>query len=263
MIRYIDIMKLYYIFTFFTGLCVGSFVNVLLFRLDKKSGIINGRSECQKCLKQLNWYDLIPVISFLYLRGKCRYCKSSISIIYPITEFVTASVLTLYFLVNGFYLGWSLIFLLVILILLVSLVFFDVLYLILPDKVVFTLIGVAVFYGLFLRFPELNNLLLSGFLFGLAFAILYIASKGAWMGFGDVKLVLAIGLILGYPLGFFVIIISIWTAALLGIVLIIFNRANLKTALPFGSFLSVMTIIFIIFQDVIYKKANVILQLFY
>ena len=253
---------LLYFLIFFIGLCLGSFLNVLLVRLDKKEGIITGRSECPKCLQQLKWYDLIPLISYIILRGKCRYCRSVISPIYPITELVTALVVTLYFWSSGFYLGPSDIFAVFVLVSMIALLFFDALYLILPDKIVFMLSGTALIYGIFFKKPELINLLVSGFLFGSFFAILYIVSRGKWMGFGDVKLAFAIGLILGYPLGFFAIILAIWTAALVGVVMIVLKKASLKTALPFGSFMAGSTIIFIIFKNVIETKFSFVSNFF-
>ena len=115
----------------------------------------------------------------------------------------------------------------------------------------------ALLYDIFFRFTQLSSLLLSGFLFSLGFAIIYLVSQGRAMGFGDVKLVLAIGLILGYPLGFFSVIMAIWIAALWGVVLMASKRANLKTALPFGSFLSVAAIVFIIFSKSIEENITI------
>jgi len=253
---------LFYSLIFVLGLCFGSFLNVLLYRLDRKEGIMTGRSECTKCLKRLEWYDLIPLVSYLILKGKCRYCRSAISFIYPTTELITALVTTLYFWSNGFFFVPSAIFFVFVLVLMVALMFFDALYLILPDKIVFTLGGTALFYNIFFREPELINLLVSGFLFGLAFAILYVVSRGRWMGFGDVKLAFVIGLILGYPFGFFAIIVAIWTAAFTGVIMMALKRANLKTALPFGSFMAGSTIIFIIFKNVIEEKFTFINSFF-
>ena len=128
-----------------------------------------GRSECFKCLKQLMWYDLIPLVSYAILRGRCRYCRSHISFVYPITELITALVITIYFGVNGFYFEPSSIFAIFVLVLMIALAFFDALYLILPDKIVFMLGGGALIYNIFLRRPDLINLAISGFMFGSAF----------------------------------------------------------------------------------------------
>ena len=255
-------MIFYYSTVFIVGLCIGSFLNVIVFRLDRKTGILMGRSECSSCSGQLKWYDLIPLISYVYLRGNCRYCKAEISAIYPLVELTTGLAVFSYFWVNGLMFGSSDIFSLVFISLFLLLIFFDALYFILPDKIVFTAIGAALFYDVIFRRPDLYNLLLSGFLSSLAFAIIYLASRGEWMGFGDVKLVFAIGLVLGYPLGIFAMVVAVWTAALWGIILLLLKKANRKTALPFGSFLSAATIVFIIFENVIEEKINVIWQLF-
>jgi prepilin signal peptidase PulO-like enzyme (type II secretory pathway) len=165
-------------------------------------------------------------------------------------ELITAGVVVSYFWLNGFN-GLADIYYLAAAVLFVSLVFFDLRYLILPDKIVFTIGGLAILYDVFFRYDELWNLLLSGVLFAFGFAIIYLGSRGRAMGFGDVKLAFVIGLVLGYPAGFFSIILSIWVAALWGIILILSNKATMKTALPFGSFLSASAVIFIIFKNLI------------
>ena len=192
-----------------------------------------------------------------FLVGKCRYCKSRISPVYPMIELVMALVVTLYFWVNGFIWGQVVVYHLTLLVLLVSLIFFDLLYFILPDKITFSLAGLVLFYDIFFRRLELTTLFLTGFLLALGFGIIYLVSRGRLMGFGDVKLVFVVGLILGYPLGLFTVIMAIWSAALLGLGLILLQRATLKTALPFGSFLSAATIIFIIFGNTIEEKINI------
>ncbi len=247
-------MILAYIFIGLLGLSLGSFMSVIVFRLDRKEGILTGRSECPKCHKQLAWYDLVPVLSYLILRGKCRYCGSKISIIYPMVELTTAVIMVSYFWVNGFNLGLSGVYYSALIFMLAALIFFDILYLILPDKIVFSLAGLSLLYDIFFRSTELISLLVSGFLFTLAFAIIYIVYNGKAMGFGDVKLALAIGFILGYPMGFFAVVLAIWSAALWGIGMMVLKKATLKTALPFGSFLSATTIFFIIFEKVIHEK---------
>lgn len=247
----------YYLFVLIIGLCIGSFLNVVLLRLDRKEGIMTGRSECPHCSHQLNWKDLVPLFSYLFLRGSCRYCRAEISSIYPAVELITATVILIFFMVAGPAIQIGTFYYLVVIVLFLLLAFFDAMYLILPDKITFFLIVFAFLFNMVFGGSELLNVLLSGFIFGLAFAIIYLVSHGQWMGFGDVKLVIAIGLVLGYPLGFFSIISAIWIAAIWGLVLMASGKANLKTALPFGSFLSATTILFIIFKDVIIEKINI------
>jgi len=220
-----------------------------------------GRSECPNCSHQLQWYDLAPLISYLYLKGVCRYCKKEITIIYPIVELTVGLAFFSYFWANGFAIDAGHIFYLATIALLLLLIFFDALYLILPDKLIFSIIGLSAVNAI-ARKLELPNLFLSGFLLGLGFGIIYLVSRGEWMGFGDVKLAFAIGFLLGYPLGLLAIIIAVWTAALWGIVLLLFKKATRKTALPFGSFLSLATIIFIIFKNAIEEKINIFWNFF-
>ena len=254
-----------YLSVFFVGLAgliLGSFLSVLVSRLDKKEGIIAGRSECPHCFHKLAWYDLIPLFSFIFLGGRCRYCKSSVSSFYPLIEITTAMVLIAYFLVNGLAFNLAAYYHVALLVLLVSLIFFDALYLLLPDKVLFTIGGITFVYGIFFKLEEISHLFIFGLLFALGFAIIYLVSRGKAMGFGDVKLAFVIGLILGYPLGFLAIILAIWAGALWGIGLMLFGKATPKTALPFGSFLSATTIIFIIFSNDVQEKINTIQYLF-
>lgn len=267
------------LFVFLTGLCVGSFLNVLIFRLDKpgsesssaksaqpsrtsttrkKAGILTGRSECPKCDKQLKWYDLFPVASYISLSGKCRYCKTSISIVYPLVELLTAfSFFAFYlsFINHPLSLTMALFYLLIISVF-IAVIFFDYLYFLIPDKIILPLIVITILFNYFLRQPEFVTLLLSALFLGGIFAIIHIASRGEWLGLGDAKLLFLIGLVLGHPLGFLSMVFSIWLAALVGIGLMISGKANRKTALPFGSFLAGISILIIIFQNEIQKITN-------
>ncbi|MDP2696003.1 MAG: prepilin peptidase, partial [bacterium] len=127
------------------GLIYGSFLNVLLWRLPEGNGI-GGRSHCRACHHQLTWYDLIPVLSFIILRGRCRYCHASIHIRYPVVETSTAIVLVLFFALRQPPLGLESIITVFALLVLVSLLFFDLFYLILPDVILLPTIVVFAVY---------------------------------------------------------------------------------------------------------------------
>lgn len=238
---------------FILGLILGSFLNVLLFRLDREGGIIWGRSKCPKCKSQLNWRDMIPLLSFILLKRKCRYCKERISFIYPIVELLTGLIFALFYIQLGFPFNISNIFQLILIYFLIAILFFDYIYYLIPDKIVLPLALSSLVLAVIVRRPELINLLISGLIFGGFFAILYIISKGRWIGLGDAKLSLLIGLSFGYPDSFLVIVGSIWTAALLGLILIVFKKASFKSELPFGSFLAAYSILLIIYQYEIQK----------
>lgn len=236
-----------YFLILFLGLCFGSFLSVIVFRLDNKGGIMFGRSECPGCLTRLKWYDLIPLVSFFYLGGKCRYCKKKVSIIYPIMELATAGAFVSYSFFNGFF-YLSNFYELAVIFVLLALLFSDYIFYILPDKLIIAGLLMSITYILFFNFSVIANGLITGLALSSFFATLYIISRGVWLGFGDVKLAFLIGFILGYPLGLWSIIISVWAGALWGIGLIIVNRANLKTSLPFGSFMAGVAILFIILK---------------
>lgn len=239
----------YYVLIFAIGLCVGSFLNVLLFRLNKKKGMMFGRSECPHCLHKLAWHDLAPIISFLILAGKCRYCRKKISLIYPIVETTTGLVFLLFSIKFGLEFSPSFLIQLAILSLFIFLAFFDYLYMLIPDKILIILFALAFIYNFAIEKSGLTNSFLTGLAMASVFVIMYLVSRGKWMGLGDAKLIFLIGFLFGYPLGLLAITASIWFAAFFGIALVALKKANLKTALPLGTFLSIVSILFIIFQN--------------
>ena len=178
-------MILVLIFAFIFGTIYGSFLNVLLWRLPEGKGI-GGRSHCRDCHHQLAWSDLIPIVSFIILRGKCRYCHTKIHIRYPLVELTTGLVLGLFFVVRAPTLNLETVIAIFGLLTLVSLFFFDLFYLILPDVLIFPAIGLYALYDLTkLAQPLpyfLTALLSAGF-----FAILYAVSRGKSLGFGRLR----------------------------------------------------------------------------
>ena len=189
------------------GLVFGSFVNAAVWRLKNKKDLLMGRSECTRCHHQLAWYDLVPVFSWLQLKGKCRYCHRSISSQYPLVELGVAAyfVASLAFWPYGF-VGTVplLMFALWLLsgVLLAILFVYDLRWMILPNKVTYPLIGLgiamAILHGL--QAASLGEFavdlfgslaILSGF-----YLMLHLVSNGRWVGFGDVKLGAALALLL-------------------------------------------------------------------
>jgi len=231
---------MFFFIIFLFGLAIGSFLNVVICRLETKESILVSRSYCPKCKKSLKWFELIPIFSFLIQKGKCRYCGKKISIQYPLVELVTGLLFILIF--NQFFPNYlNLIYYLIIFSLLLVIFVYDLKHYIIPDKIVYPAIIIAgIFNFQFSIFNEfsifklsiLSALGASGF-----FLSLVLISKGKWMGLGDVKLAFLMGLILGWPNIFIALFLSFAFGAIIGLILIAFKKKGLKSEIPFGPFL--------------------------
>lgn len=240
------------IFIFLVGLAIGSFLNVVINRLEKEENIVSKRSYCPHCQAKLKWFELIPVFSFIIQKGLCRTCKNRISIQYPLVEIATG---LLFFLVYSYFSdqNWPVIsyWLFVISVLIVIFVY-DFKYYLIPDKIIYPAILVSLgfwIWNLFrisdLGFRILENaqelgLSLLGALF---FLLLVLISKEEWMGMGDVKLGVLMGLVLGWPNILAALYVGFLTGALVGLILILLKKADFKSHLPFGPFLVLGTFI--------------------
>lgn len=224
------------------GLVVGSFLNVVIFRYNTGESVVGGRSRCLSCAKELHWYELVPVFSWLAQRGRCRGCFSPLSPQYVLVEISTALLFAL-----TWSLGLSLILTLgswISIALLIVIAAYDIRHTIIPDGPVFMLMFLGLLRILFIAaFPTWD--LFTGLFWPLGFFLIWHASKGEWMGFGDVKLALAIGWLLPYPFNVVSVMFAFWTGALWGIGGMLFGkllrspRAHYKLAsqIPFGPFL--------------------------
>lgn len=238
-----------YAYLFLIGLAAGSFVNVLIYRLPRREAILWGRSCCPHCRRVIKWFDLIPIVSFFLLGGKCRHCRQSISWRYPLVELYSGIVFVLAWRAIGQLSQAGLIdFLFFIFLIETFLVLFwtDLLHLILPDAVMIWATIVVVGYG-FLEKLDLGRIsfqilslghLLSVLLFASVFGFVWFVSKGKWLGLGDVKLVGLIGLIFGFVGGSFVLYSAVIIGGLTGLLLFLARWADGKTKLPLGSFIS-------------------------
>lgn len=229
------------------GLCVGSFLNVLIDRLPKNQSVIYGRSHCDFCKKTLRWYELVPVLSFIVQRGRCRRCRKKLSLQYPIVELVTGIGFTLLY----FYFSDSLIHVFAYSLIFSSLLVIfvaDLKYQIIPDSMI--IVGVI---GVLLQGQAFDASLgpalwLSAFGAAALFLLLYVFTRGRGMGLGDVKLAVLLGLLLGYP----GIIISLYAAFLtgagVGVILMVGKYKTWKSRVAFGPFLILGTVITIVWK---------------
>lgn len=226
---------LYLVLFFIFSLILGSFLNVVIYRYNTGLSIAKGRSRCFSCGRNLDAKDLVPVFSYVFYRGRCRTCKSKVSIQYPIVELLTASVLTAifakYLVLGGLMLDvtnmyhWSMLVIdCVIASLLICIAIYDLRHKIIPNGLVYTAAILALVKMLAFAWVErlvgmdLFLALIAGLVLAAPFALLWLVSGGRWMGLGDAKLALVIGWILGISQGFTSLVYSFWigTVVILG-----------------------------------------------
>ena len=234
------------------GLSIGSFVNVLIARTPSGKKI-SGRSKCPECGVAIRWYDLVPILSFVVLYGRCRACGRRISWRYPLVELITVAVFGVLFLMAGGAFTFQLFFLWVISAGLIALAGCDLEKFILPDSLIAGLSAFVLVFKAVTSPSELISMCVTGFLLALGFGILFLVSRGSWLGLGDVKLAFLVGLILNYPLAIVVVLGAIWSAAIVGVILVAIRRASFKSALPFGTFLAGASVVAITFNNEIIK----------
>lgn len=230
------------IIIFLIGASLGSFLCAWIDR----SAIPTGRSVCDNCQKSLKWFEMIPVLSYLVLGGKCRGCRESISFLKILAEISLGLLALAWWLeidgLNPLALidGLSLI-------ILASLFFFDLKYMRLPNTLTLSL-AILGLIKILVFGVSISNLII-GLVPAIIFGIMYLVSKGRWVGLGDVKLLLAIALISTNIEPWLVFISSILVGGIIGIGLILAGRAQMSSKIPFGSLLALFTILIIIFRD--------------
>jgi leader peptidase (prepilin peptidase)/N-methyltransferase len=242
------------IFSFVLGAAVGSFLNVIILRLPEEESIVFPASHCPKCRHALRFYDNIPLISYLFLKGRCRDCGGSISLRYPLVEALTAIMSLLIYWKFGPSLQYLCVF--VFTCSLIVITFIDLDHQIIPD--VISLPGIPVFFlaAVFvmnLRFLDafLGFLIGGGVLYGVAF-FYELFTKREGMGGGDIKLLAMIGAFLGWQSLLFVLLISSFAGAAVGIAIMILKGRDMKYAVPFGPFLSLGAIAYLFFGAYLY-----------
>ncbi|MGA2331336.1 MAG: prepilin peptidase [Syntrophales bacterium] len=235
------------IFLTCVGAAVGSFLNVLIFRIPEGQSIVLPSSHCQKCGHAIRVYDNIPIISYLILRGKCRDCHEKISLQYPIVEAITAVMSLLLFLKFG--LSFKYLSSFIFTCALIAITFIDLRHQIIPD--VISLPGIPVFFLLAVFFMDvtiwealLGTLIGGGCLFAIAF-IYEIITKREGMGGGDIKLLAMLGAFLGWKSLFFVLFASSLLGGIVGVSAMIVKGQDMKYALPFGPFLSIAAVAYL------------------
>lgn len=264
---------LIFIFIFLLGTIIGSFLNVVIFRFNTGKTIVKGRSMCMTCSQTLRWYELIPVFSYLFQLGKCRRCAERISHQYPLVELTTGIIFVLiayHFLPALYFSPFSYLFLLSFYVFIFSILIvisvYDIRHKVIPDKLVYTYAFVS-FLSIFVNHFGVGSLfilpsisfIIAGPLLALPFALLWLLSKGKWMGLGDAKLMLGIGWMMGPSLGLAVIILAFWIGAIVSLLVMLLShkKMTMKTEIPFAPFLILSTLIVFLFNLDIFSLASI------
>lgn len=269
-----------YVILVVLGLCFGSFVNALTWRLRQQEqastqsskvreqySILRGRSMCVHCHHILGFWDLVPVLSWLALRGKCRYCHKPVSFQYPLVEMVTAALFV------GSYAFWPVTIAGVQVVVfglwlaevigLMALLVYDIRWMLLPNRLVFPLSGIAVLQALLVivTAPRPLHALLAYIgaviVGGGIFYVLFQVSNGKWIGGGDVKLGVLLGLLVGsFEKGLLFIFLAAVLGTLASLPLLATGRLKRTSVIPFGPFLIVGGFIAVVFGDSIIHWYN-------
>ena len=237
------------------GLCWGSFLNVVIHRLPLGESVVFPRSRCPKCKNVLRWYHNIPLLSWAFLLGKCGFCGTKISFRYPLVELITGVSFFFVALVTESYLAWPFYF--AFFSILISGTFIDLDHWLLPDKL--TIPGILLgFIGSFFALPIhfIDSIL--GILFGGGILLViawgyYAATKKEGLGGGDIKFLAMVGAFLGIKGALVTLVLSSFLGSILGIFLILFRKKATTTAVPFGPFLALGTILAFFFGESLWQ----------
>ena len=250
-------------FIFLIGAVFGSFLNVMVIRSLSGEQFLWGRSHCDSCQRELEWYELLPLISFFMLRGKCRTCHTPIDVMHPVVELLTASLFVWWFGIGfAFFqltiqplsiiqpLFWLIVGVLFLYILLTDLQAFFI-----PDFAILSLALLTLLYrSVLIGFGIYDPQSLAWALFGAslalaAFLFLWLITRGQGMGFGDVKLVFALGLLLEWPNVVVGLFLGFVYGAVIGVSLLVMNKVRFGMAIPFAPFLLAGTVTALIWGD--------------
>lgn len=240
---------------FILGAVFGSFANVVILRLPKSENIAFPASHCYNCKAPVKIYDNIPILSWLLLRGKCRACKANFSFRYCLVEIITGLLFAGAFVKLGW--SWLLLEVLILFLGLVIVSFIDLDHFIIPDKISLPGIAIGLLGGLLNPERSFTDALLGmflggGFLWAVAY-VYFLLKKEEGMGGGDIKLLAWIGAILGWMSVPFIILSSSILGSLVGVFMIVRHKGNMKTVIPFGPYIALGAVMYVLFGKEIGK----------
>ena len=249
---------------FYIGAGLGSFLSVIISRVhNNESGIILGRSHCAKCKQPLVSIDLIPIASYLMLKGKCRYCKEKISPHYPMIEFLTGIVLAALYgkfpfidlssLSPSVSIEWTYAIEFIryasVSFVLIAIFFYDLLYEEIPDIFTYFGIAIALLSNIVTGTPGPTLYIPGAAIGALFFEAQLLISRGKWIGSGDVTLGLLMGILLGWKSLLIALFIAYLAGSMISLFLLVFKKVDRKTKIPFAPFLVTGTIVALLFGE--------------
>ena len=248
-----------YLFVIILGGLWGSFANVCIYRLPLDKGVVSGRSYCPKCKKQITWKDNIPIISYFLLNGKCRKCKKQISSQYALVEFLSILFFTIIYFLYG--ITFTTLLLMILSLSFIIIFFIDLKHFIIPNEITFSMMALGFLKSfdpnLNSLFPNYINSLIGGLLgYGIIWSIIYFykqVRKKEGMGLGDAKLLAVVGFWFGWISIPFVIFISSVLALIIVIPDLIRKSKELSSQIPFGPYIIIGTVVFIILKEHLLK----------
>ncbi len=259
-----------YVFIAIFGAIIGSFLGVVITRLHSKKSIICARSECLSCKKILHWFELIPIFSFIISRGSCRKCKNRIPkqdfwieiatvalfvIAYKILQQQFGLDVSFTMLATSNHINYDFILILIrnlfVISSLVVIFLYDLNYYLILDRITIPSILIVFVLNLFITSPAVSipNMLWGVLIAGGFFLLQFVISRGSWIGGGDIRLGILMGVLLGMPHTVTALVVSYVLGSVVGIGLIISKKKKMQSQVPFGTFLSIGTIIALFWSE--------------
>lgn len=240
------------IYVFIIGIVFGSFFNVCIYRIPEKLSVANPPSHCYNCNKRLKPLDLVPILSWIFLKGKCRYCGQKISPRYALVELLSGILFTIIYIRFGYDLETFYYMFLVSLLIIIT--FIDLDHYIIPDSLIIIGSIFAVVFNLFTGIVSLKSMVIGALVCGggmlLLIYLIELVVKKEVMGGGDIKLFAMLGLFLGLKGGLLTILLSVYVGAIYGIITIVYSKIKKQeynSMIPYGPFISVGAIVYVLY----------------